>query len=128
MSVSLQYLRIIINSFFLNKLQLTKSWKMSRHKSCSLLYRLRGYSSGFDILYQGSDQNRTSYRNCERTDVQIYLVRPDTKYKKKFEHQSSRWRESSRTLILSLMYFFSKTAERKLIKFCMNNGYLCNNT
>ena len=41
--------------------------------------------------------------------------------KKFFQHHSSRWRENSRTLILSLMPFFSKTAGWNFIKSCMNN-------
>ena len=40
---------------------------------------LRGYSTVFEILDRGSEENEASYRNSEKPKMKIYLFAPDQK-------------------------------------------------
>jgi hypothetical protein len=40
---------------------------------------LRGYSTVFEILDRGSEENETSYRNSEKLKMKIFPFAPDQK-------------------------------------------------
>ena len=71
-------------------------------------------------LYLSNSHNLSAKGSSSISLQAIFPVLFKVIFDKIFEYHSTRWRESPRKLILSSMSFCSKTAEWKLIKFCMN--------